>query len=181
MTRRVIKPQPEVDMHGNLSGWWLGRPLAGMLLPGVQDITIECPYGRVGDRLWVRETWQQCLGVDGRYVVYGADFNDKDFECLKPWKPSIHQFREDSRLTLEITSVKVERLHDISEEDARAEGCKSWVYHDLNTDESDGESAVGVFSNLWDSINGKTPGKAWGGNPWVWAIEFKNVRRSATL
>ncbi|EPH9645957.1 hypothetical protein ACS35N_004446 [Enterobacter hormaechei] len=99
-TRRIIKPQPEGTLSGSLSGMWLSRPLNGLLLPKIEDIAIHCPFGVVGDRIWVRETWAE----DVR------------------WTPSIHMPRWASRILLEITDVRVEQLNDISEEDARSEG-----------------------------------------------------------
>lgn len=118
-------------------------------------MTDLCPYGQVGDRLWVRETWAYCPYRD--CFFYRADnFSEDKFK----WKPSIHMIRAASRITLEITGVRVERLQDISEEDAIAEGMNP-------------ELPRAKFRFLWESINGKG---SWNLNPWVWVIEFKQTQ-----
>ena len=123
------------------------------------DANRLCPYGKPGDRLWVREAWAKthCLGHE--MFVYRAEDNRTDYGG--PWKPSIHMPRLASRILLEIVSVRIERLQDISEADAEAEGtpipCGGWV---------------GGYRNLWESING--PG-SWDSNSWVWVVEFKRV------
>jgi hypothetical protein len=138
----------------------------------------RCPYGAVGDRLWVRETWAASLDSDGDMckpflyratydeAVYGqlkASFSDRATEIWDVvgntgWRPSIHMPRWASRLTLEVTGVRVERVQDISEADAKAEGVKS----------------AAEFCALWDEINGAR-GYGWDANPWVWVVEFKRV------
>ncbi|WIJ63892.1 morphogenetic protein [Serratia nevei] len=148
----------------------------------------HCPFGQVGDRLWVRETWQGPL-VDEEHLddyranadkfqapefcEYAADggtrpeFCDLDDNTRQGWRPSIHMPRWASRITLEITAVRVERLNDISEEDAKAEGVKAGV--------SPGHEHMMhqvAFSELWQSIYGA---ENWRANPWVWVIEFKCV------
>ena len=135
-----------------------------------------CPYGRPGDLLWVRETHgiQLKLGESPDYpkglVVYRADLpEDSNFQYEgggSAWRPSIHMPRWASRITLEITGVRVERVQDISEKDAIAEGAA------FRKDE-DGE--LDAFNNIWDIINEKR-GYSWDNNPWVWVIEFKKVK-----
>ena len=143
-TRRVIKDQPPLSMRD-------------MFKPK----NLKCPYGQVGDRLWVRETFKpyNCMGG----FAYKAD---GDLSTGFPWKPSIHMPRGASRITLEITESRAERLQDISEEDAKAEGVKCCP------------NAVSDYKHhfmiLWDSINGKK--YPWDSNPWVWVISFKVVR-----
>jgi hypothetical protein len=174
-TRRVVKPQPQVSEQGNLMGDWLAKPLDGMLLPKLQDITIHCPYGQPGDRLWVRETWAQPAALDPGPTVYRADYPScvpSGFENIPPadaitWKPSIHMPRAACRLVLEVTGVRVERLNDCSERDAEAEG----VFPMFPDDVCDA-SHVFAYSRLWDSINGAG---AWEANPWVWVVEFRRV------
>ncbi len=135
-----------------------------------------CPYGQVGDRLWVRETWRG-KGYAHSFIEYRADMGCKqDVGWGHPlpvrwgdgkWKPSIHMPRWASRITLEITGVKVERVRDISMDDAWNECVPiepSWPYYE----------AVEHFRRLWDSINYKR-GFGWDVNPWVWAITFKVV------
>ena len=125
--------------------------------------TKRCPYGIPGDRLWVKETWLLVDDMNGnRQIHYQADNED----IPGPWKPSIFMPRWASRITLEITNVRVERLQGITEEDAIQEGCGA--KHNFG----DGSAKTG-FAMLWDSINGKK--YPWESNPWVWCIEFKRV------
>lgn len=128
-----------------------------------------CPYGAPGDRLWVRETF--CHGLGG--VYYRASESPFTRESPK-WKPSIHMPRWASRITLEITDVRVERVQDISEEDARAEGAPMQGQATIN-----GKPGQAYFFDyrkgfavLWDSIHGDG---AWKRNDWVWVISFKRV------
>lgn len=136
----------------------------------------DCPYGKAGDRLWVRETWGVGKPMNAkpasrmirkpRSIWYAAD--DRPDWAGKT-RPSIYMPRWASRITLEITAVRVERLNDISEEDAKAEGASI-----------DGVGNPGgpmrvhqrAFKILWESINGDG---SWSANPWVWVIEFKRV------
>ena len=122
------------------------------------EVQFACPYGGRGDRLWVRESFSPYEHREGCW--YWADGNIAAHDCTKP-KPSIHMPRWASRITLEITGVRVERLQDISEADAISEGtpfpCGGWV---------------GGYQKLWESIHG--PG-SWDLNPWVWVVEFKGV------
>jgi hypothetical protein len=130
---------------------------------------IACPYGAVGGRLWVRETFGTMLHADGERVHYLADgATPKDWRgnALR-WRPSIHMPCWASRLTLEITDVRVERLQSISYADVLAEGCPvasvgaSPADHDW-------------YRQLWESLNA-TRGFGWDVNPWVWVISFKQV------
>ena len=131
--------------------------------PADPEATLACPYGQPGDRLWVRETF----GFSGSGYIPDIHFRATNPEApiLGRWHPSIHMRRIDSRITLEITSVRVERLQEISEADAQAEGITS-----AECLECDG--FVNAFSKLWEQING--PG-SWDANPWVWAIEFRRL------
>lgn len=126
---------------------------------------VACPYGTPGDRLWVRETFHT---VDGERAFYRADYNhnpkgDKEHGIV--WTPSIHMPRWASRITLKVTDVRVERLQDISEKDAWAEGCEGF-----DDDVSGGKSGYCEYAELWESINGKG---SWEANPWVWVVEFR--------
>ena len=162
---------------------------------------IGCPYGKPGDRLWVRETWyaddyrldrapfrkkpddfdmaaQMCYHADGEHPT------EDGVPC--PWKPSIHMPRWASRITLEITGVRVERLKNISEKDAMAEGISEVRFRPDDgfplclgymVGPDDGKtvlqtSAAKAFSMLWESINGTG---SWEANPWVWCVSFKRV------
>jgi hypothetical protein len=154
----------------------------------------KCPYGQPGDRLWVRETFAIYGDRKMAAIHYRADrlwdVGRKDVG----YKPSIHMPRWASRVLLEVTDVRVERLLDITEEQARAEGMLSWTFEECDGDprldgqpctttnwhwepqenECDGFGcAQYAFHGLWNSING--PG-AWEANPWVWVVEFKRVQ-----
>lgn len=159
-----------------------------------------CPYGPPGDRLWVRETCQiyghwKCVGVAksgnqkwrfvehaSRQVLYMGDFIDspKSKDQLGMWtRTSIFMPRWASRIELEITGVRIERLQGISEADAQAEGLTKsehehgtyWGIQHADVRERDPR---GAFHRLWDSINGKA--HPWASNPWVWVLEFKRVK-----
>ncbi|WP_312996440.1 hypothetical protein [Leclercia sp.] len=134
---------------------------------------IHCPYGKPGDRIWVRETFGDC----GVRLVYRADTDDGAKCKVKRWTPSIHMPRWASRILLEITDVRVERLNDISEEDARAEGIVDGGCLNCGEPEPCGcvnpePDATDAFAYLWQSIYGQ---ENWNANPWVWVIEFKRI------
>lgn len=142
----------------------------------IEPMTDECPYGAPGDRLWVRETF--AIYANGS-VVYrasaeGLDPRSEQVLCAR-WLPSIHMPRAASRLTLEITDVRVERLQKISEADAEAEGVAFMRKH---PDIDETLTASQLYAALWDSINEKR-GYGWDANPWVWVVSFKVVRASA--
>lgn len=152
-----------------------------------------CPYGQPGDRLWVRESWSgehwlsnvkpsERLGVANQHRLasfppetwYWADGSPDDGDWEKP-RPSIHMPRWASRITLEITDVRVERLQDISEDDAKAEGVEPKLdgYKCYDIDKMGFYScAISSFDSLWSSINGPDN---WDANPWVWVVEFKRL------
>lgn len=164
-TRRVIKPQPTTHKRndGGTSLIWLGnRGCHTDYSQGQRWMERRSPYGWVGDRLWVREAWKPCYD-DGSGTMTRADCKD---ERITGWKPSIHMPRSRSRLTLEIVSVRVERLQKITEEDALAEGAAG-----------DFKSNVANFLRLWDSINAEREGGkfAWAKGPWVWALTFRRL------
>jgi hypothetical protein len=121
-----------------------------------------CPYGQPGDQLWVRETWAL---VDGE-LWFAADCDMPREDGVK-FKPSIHMPRAYSRISLEITGVRVERLQDISDRDAQAEGVQAAVVAGYPV------AARSGFHQLWNHINGKTA--PWESNPWVWVIGFKRI------
>lgn len=134
------------------------------------------PYGRPGDRLWVRETfaWSE-YAADHEEVLWRADSEySLEERGGARWRPAIHMPRWASRITLEITGVRAERLNEISETDALAEGVpKAWQYADTYlTPAGDFACAEVAFQRLWESINGTG---SWQANPWVWVIEFKRV------
>jgi hypothetical protein len=125
----------------------------------VSAFPVRCPYGRPGDRLWVRETWS----IGGNGPFYRADV--KQPETVKyAWKPSIHMPRKYSRLKLELEEVRAERVQEITAADARAEG--------RSMRKKDG---AGYFPETWDAIN-KKRGLGWAVNPWVWVLSFKVLK-----
>jgi hypothetical protein len=131
----------------------------------------KCRHGAVGDLLWVRETHSILeSSITGRAppVWYWADGNPVEGDYCRP-RPSIHMPRWASRITLKITGVRVERLNEISERDAFAEGAKQG-YDDQLTPQQKHVNSVEYFSRLWESINGEG---SWAKNPWVWVIEFE--------
>ncbi|OEC58370.1 hypothetical protein [Pseudomonas sp. AP42] len=190
VTRRAIKVQPHIDVSGNFcvgnssygqDGY--GKPVTKHFVNGC------CPYGKPGDRLWVRETWARVGNDDPGYLTFGATYPSclpPELENIPPasqirWKPSIHMFRRDSRILLEITDVRVERLQDISEEQALAEGIiphvrGGWHWHQHDPSNVDDwhqfgfKSPAFAFQDLWIGTGGD-----WDANPWVWVVEFKRV------
>ena len=134
----------------------------------MRAIMRKCPYGQPGDRLWVREAFcpDWC-----DHVIYKADGGsaiEAGYTREPRWKPSIHMPRWTSRITLEITAVRVERLQDITELDSGREGDpKQGLIASENTH-------IDWFKNLWDSLNSGR-GYGWDVNPWVWVIEFKRI------
>lgn len=162
--------------------------------------SLRSPYGQPGDRLWVRETWQAMCDVTGDELDENTPCLWNEFPHPKPtdgtvlyaatdpalnivdrwrWNPSIHMPRWASRLTLEITAVRLERLHDISEADAQAEGARrAWERQYGYTHYDDQHTHPGFtyrngFHGLWCDINGEP---SWDLNPWVWVVTFKVVR-----
>jgi hypothetical protein len=181
-TRRVMGPQPH-DAFAPVSNGvrWYDNSGAGKF--GDQTI-YRCPYGVPGDRLWVRETFssteQEGAHPSDAEWVYRA--TDTDWETMEGWrwKPSIHMPRGASRITLEITGIRVERLQEISQDDALAEGCvfnRGSVQGGWGVDGSVTHcSAVAAYRALWEAISG--PG-SWDANPFVWVVEFRQIERVA--
>jgi len=181
-TRRIIKNQPEIDDRGYISdSYWINKPFEGLLLPKIDDLVMYCPYGKPGDRLWVRETHAlmddshcACYESCGKCVVgkyaYKSDGKWDDF--IEKWTPSIHMPRRASRIDMEVTERRIERLQDISEEDAIAEGVRMTDEYTGCADDID--SHVHAYKFLWKSINGKG---SWDLNPFVWVVEFKVISK----
>lgn len=177
-TRRIIKPQPRWD--GDL--WWLGdkyflsvEAMKDHLFHNVYG-TKGTPYGSLyefgGDRLWVRETWglhdtEPKDGPDGAHVYFRATDGDRHELRYQLWRPSIFMPRWASRITLEIDDVRAERLQEITEEDAIAEGAQCAGVPASLTNR-------GAFAKLWDTLNASR-GFGWNQNPWVWVIEFRRI------
>ena len=187
-TRRVVNVPRLEKRRGTLSadGWRKGDIEAA----GWRDLAkIWNPYGQPGDRLWVKETHArvhegllQNLDPEpdngkaynnGWSTVYRADGEPAHWQHYGiHWKPSIFCRREYSRITLEIVSVRVERLKDISENDAYAEGISTDSRLEPMRAGASFRSAKLAYKSLWESINGKG---SWAKNPWVWVIEFKKL------
>jgi hypothetical protein len=175
-TRRALKKQPVDILPMKVPNMWATLRIKDEQNPDNNrgDI-IGCRFGRAGDRLWVRETWRHSRAG----VVYKADIPN-EFQPHFSWKPSIFMPRSASRITLEIVSVRAERLQAISKEDARAEGMSNvftWNPKAPNGARfSDGQyyPTVANFRRVWDSLNDKR-GFGWDLNPYVWVIEFKKA------
>ncbi|ECG2545971.1 hypothetical protein EU895_12700 [Salmonella enterica subsp. enterica serovar Neukoelln] len=140
-----------------------------------------CPFGNVGDRIWVRETFnafwldndviqeiKDGVSLASELCDYKADYSDSS-KPAEGWTPSIHMPRWASRILLEITDVRVERLHDMSEADAKAEGASPATY---KITPPEAVYRVG-FGDIWRGIYGQDN---WLSNPWVWVIEFKRIQ-----
>lgn len=184
VTRREIKPSmrsadTQFELHQQENGSWL--PLHTFDESCMDDQgtehPIKCPYGQPGDRLWVRETFKSsadCRPPVAESFIYAADLNsDGRTKWAARWKPSIHMPRIASRILLEITDVRVERLQDISRADIRAEGLQcppELASDDVSPNYRDWYPAA--WRDLWESING--PG-SWDANPWCWAVSFRRI------
>lgn len=158
-TRRIVKQDPK------------GK------IPFTDEL--PCPYGHTGDFLWVRESWQ-AQNTSGLWW-HEVPRNDRPlwnwaftnpvepaYEAIPPrWIPSIHMPRMASRITLEITELRIERLNNISKNDAIAEGCQAWVENGQVTD-----TAVSDYAHLWNEINLER-GYSWESNPFVWVVSFQ--------
>jgi hypothetical protein len=179
-TRRVMKPQPDPCPAPRGGHWWPSNVFKTML--HVEEemqngkggwgglVGDACPFGDVGDRIWVRETWAEAGASAPDLKLYRANYPahvPAHYENVPPaedvrWTPSIHMPRWASRLLLEITDVRVEQLNDISEKDARSEGISGSSARDVKE----------AYAALWRSIYGSD---SWQANPWVWVIEFKRI------
>ncbi|ENK5063638.1 hypothetical protein AB3T43_002711 [Klebsiella variicola] len=208
-TRRIMKLQPKPSKSRPGDFWFSSKKLESMvhvsdLAPGNSPIAdyhlfIQehcCPFGAVGNRIWVREAFRvHSRATDVATLVYKASERNSWTEqthrvpvavCNKPatpekWTPSLHMPRWASRILLEITDVRVERLNAISEEDARAEGIIDGGCLNCGEPEPCGcanpePDATDAFAYLWQSIYGQ---ENWNANPWVWVISFERVEGGA--
>ncbi|MGG7716466.1 hypothetical protein PGN42_10400 [Klebsiella aerogenes] len=190
-TRRVMKPQPDEDgLAKIINGPWVDT----------SERIYRCPFGVPGDRIWVRETFQGPLFdyeqmesyledsskfEKPEFCQYAADgkpapeYYDADDNLRHGWRPSIHMPRWASRILLEITDVRVERLNAISQEDAQDEGMELTGWRPTYSDPDGGGEVWTPYDNfalLWESIYGEG---SWKVNPWVWVIEFKRIEERA--
>jgi hypothetical protein len=216
-TRRIVKPQPwkEGQYKGHPKGidkaffredhdeWWFTPKDVREYDPSPYSVMcLKCPYGKPGDRLWVRESfWQSGFTANAAHPESGCNdpvwiWGEKTAFDLERtpmgWRkrPSIHMPRWASRINLEVTEVRVERLQDISEEDALSEGIQrgdgkwhtishSAQLHDVHGFYVEGShirhnAPTHAFRHLWESVNG--PG-SWDANPWLWVVTFKNITK----
>jgi hypothetical protein len=170
MTRRIVK-FPLIDRYGT------GCEIAGNEINSCLEQGLEiCPHP-VKSEIWCKETWQtDPAGKWGEcYRATGHNPLCKLHQHL--WRPSIFMPRKFSRITLEVTAVKVERLQDISEEDAEREGAMTWwnslSRHDQEKVYGGGRGPIGAFQDLWFTIHGKG---SWEQNPWLWVYQFWRVK-----
>ena len=184
-TRRVVKPQFDHDaepcevLATTIEGWADYQGHSGLWAhegdPG--ETTVKFQYGKTGDRLWVREAWKALAEYDhlaprdipvGTDISYPATYDG----WVSRGRPSIHMPRWSSRILLEIVRVRVERLQDISEADAVAEGCPGCLGPNPDFPDEWDPTPQEEFCDLWKTINGA---ESWNANPWVWVVEFKRV------
>lgn len=205
-TRRIVKPQPPTRYTKLFyDPAWFWSPTTSGTGGEQQDLRLipKSPYGVPGDRLWVKETfWMhsdpEAFGPDvgnvidssgrRRIVGYAASMDADSERCANDYgakkRPSIHMPRWASRITLEVKRVRVERLQDISAENAIDEGAMTLPNRPTYQAEYRAVREAGIakpplgdgplerFARLWDEINGDG---AWAANPWVWVVEFKRV------
>lgn len=145
----------------------------------IVELISLCPYGEIGHCLWVRETFSEPYKLDIEKKVFTGFYRATDVDRKVKWRPSIFMPRWASRIDLEITGIRVERVQDISENDAIAEGVERQgvLWRGYGDDSMPVEFARTSFSLLWDAINVKR-GSGWNANPWVWVIEFKRLDKS---
>jgi hypothetical protein len=189
-TRRVIPDAPDgatsagviesSTADNGLWSWLSGDPKDADTWVAVGE-NWRCPYGIPGDRLWVRETWKENIPPSG-WIYRATDAAGLDPRDERPWRPSIFMPRAASRITLEVTEVRVLRLQEISEPDALAEGFVRGHATGRVALEHGGfhigpvwPNARAAYEECWDDLNLKR-GYGWATNPWVWAITFRRVQ-----
>lgn len=165
VTRRVIKGADE-SMYAGMCG----------LGPGLFDrntgLRVKEPYYRLGDILYVRETWNGDWCDHYIYRADGGNAKTAGYSQEPKWRPSIHMPKEAARIWLKVTDVRAERLHNLTNRDAKKEGIT------VETDNS-GMAHKAAFMRLWDSTIKKSDigTYGWNNNPWVWVIEFERCRK----
>lgn len=160
---------------------------------GDENLRIKCPFGASGDHLWVRETFHHepaeydtTLSCSHPFylevLAYRASTPENEWH-MHLWRPSIHMPRWVSHITLEVTGVRVERLQDISEYDARTEGikiegCEFSLDEPCRHCKPCPSNIIAQFKTLWESVYAKRPGCSWKDNPWVWCVDFKRIQQN---
>ncbi len=187
-TRRVIKIQSE---NKDFAGGWQftfsnKHPYKYASLEAIEcDIESYCPYGQPGDRLWAKETfqihkWPSIFSSGSKIakdpfsedvVIYYKEAVEKQGEQFTNWKPSVHMPRWASRITLEITNVRVERVQDMKHEDFLTEGMNPCP---KGHEPTECTCTMNQFQYLWHDLYSKK-GYGWDKNPWVWVLEFKRI------
>lgn len=179
-TRRLPSKRIE-DKWLNYEEWVTAAAPPGSTSLTEKEFYEEYPPYRPGDILYVRETW--CLRYDGEKYFYKADKNTPreekrliDYDYVS-WKPSIHMPKEAARIFLKVTNVRVERLQDIDDEQAKAEGANWKNGKNVGFEEKMRRSAIERFAEIWDSTIKKSEldRYGWDANPWVWVIEFERI------
>ena len=196
-TRRIVGPQqPKPSTSDPYELELTERDGTVTCYTREQFVAAKCRYGQVGDRLWLRETHAQFSVGEGmdrpvpQCVAYRASCDDDSFTYVNgrgaimqlrvvKWTPAIHMPRWASRITLEITDIRVQPLHEISDADARAEGIDLGIQQQCTVNGEPGHvaffNARTAFAYLWDSVNGKRA--PWKSNPWVWTVTFKRIEQ----
>jgi hypothetical protein len=183
-TRRVINPQPFLAASSDDGQmYWLidyEDPTKRAAWPEHDEpFWVHCPYGKSGDRLWVREVWaphdKGVVSWKERELVYYRADDETVYDTDGKWRTPIFMPRWASRITLEIVSVQVERLQEMKCEDVLAEGSPIPLREHSNPELGiQCVSAKEWFQQGWDSLNAKR-GYSWASNPWVWVLEFRVV------
>lgn len=209
VTRRVVKPSRHQNRYAKdkYGGWdspqQANQAAGEAACINLRQGNITSPYGGPGDLLWVKETWRaverESDGLDGVLFRAGGQFQpiENTREAAEfwmdaydngkygtKWRPSMYMPKWAARIWLEVTKVSVERVQDITEHSAEAEGMERtgggryWLstdVHPVNGTRKVRGSARDAFRDLWDEINGKREGCAWSDNPWVWVVHFAHV------
>jgi len=188
-TRRLVNPQPIVGSGQEIvqvasNDFWVGTNNGHF--SGHSSTRFSCKFGQSGDQVWVKETfaihpdYNPPYNFDGQYVYRATDPDWETTDGWK-WKPSLFMPREASRIFLEITEVRVERLQDISENDAWKEGIEfkrppinqnATGFRHYQSGFYNAKNAQHSYQTLWEKINGP---ESWDLNPWVWVVEFKTA------
>lgn len=189
--RRVMKVQPECISElwqwiGKGTQIYEGKNLQSLL----SRLVSKCPYGVVGDRLWIKEGYRIELNLgqdtDGNWsdadglfsYFYKADCSNPEGWGAGGWKSAVHMPRAASRIAIEITNIRIEQLQEITKADAIAEGAppSHWSIDCISREFGFPDFSRSWFAQTWDQINKKYP---WSDNPWVWVVEFKYIGGAA--